>query len=154
MKDSETMAKFLTIKRLEIPPPGYFQHFADQVIARIEHNQQLGPSGFLRGMLGRIDPRPLLACTLGAAMAALMPLALVSWTPPAPLIHAHRPQHTANPWLTAAAQTLERFEINQSISSKSGSSVDPVIHFPRRSISRLNNPSAAWYSVGYSNSQE
>jgi hypothetical protein len=38
----EELKKLLTIKRHEVPPPGYFNHFSGQVISRIRAGEAGG----------------------------------------------------------------------------------------------------------------
>jgi len=46
------LKQLLKLKRHEVPPPGYFNHFSGDVIARIQTGETGGPQGLLEGFDG------------------------------------------------------------------------------------------------------
>jgi len=68
----EQLRKLLTLKRHEQPPPGYFNRFSDQVIARIKS----GETGekemtWFRKLWLLLETKPMLTGAFGAAVCAL-----------------------------------------------------------------------------------
>ncbi len=68
----EPLRKLLTLKRHEQPPPGYFNSFSGQVVARIKAGEQ-GDSGlaWLRKLWALFEAKPMLTGAFGAAVCAL-----------------------------------------------------------------------------------
>ena len=72
----------LALKRHEQPPPGYFNHFSSQVIARIKAGETGEPasavSRFFRGaswwnhVVSALEAKPAVAGAFGAAVCALL----------------------------------------------------------------------------------
>lgn len=79
----EQLRRLLALKRHEVPPPGYFDRFSRDVIARIKAGER-GSEGLAEKFpwLGRIlaafDTRPAIAGAFGAAVCALLVTAIVS----------------------------------------------------------------------------
>lgn len=78
----DQLRKLLALKRHEQPPPGYFHHFSQEVIARIRAGEHLEPAGF-RSRLGWDAPwlerfwsflegRPAFAGAFGLAVCGLL----------------------------------------------------------------------------------
>lgn len=68
----DQLRKLLVLKRHEQPPPGYFNRFSDQVIARIKAGDQ-GEDGvaWLRKLWSLFETKPMLTGAFGAAVCAL-----------------------------------------------------------------------------------
>jgi hypothetical protein len=76
----EPLRKLLALKRHEQPPPGYFNHFSNRVIARIQAGEK-GDSAlerlswdtsWLRKLWAMLDARPILAGAVGAGACGLL----------------------------------------------------------------------------------
>lgn len=66
------LRKLLVLKRHEEPPPGYFNRFSGQVIARIKAGDQADDSlGWLRKLRTILETKPMLTGAFGAAVCAL-----------------------------------------------------------------------------------
>lgn len=76
------LIRLLALKRHEQPPPGYFESFHRQVVARIESGdgaaggfslaEWLGGAPVLSRLWNALDARPALAGAFGLAMGALL----------------------------------------------------------------------------------
>ena len=67
----------LALKRYEQPPPGFFTHFSDKVLARIEaEGLRPGPSWW-RGLFVNLETQALLACAYGVMVGGLLVVGLV-----------------------------------------------------------------------------
>jgi len=68
----EQLRKLLVLKRHEEPPPGYFNSFSGQVIARIKAGDQ-GQDGvaWLRKLWSVFETKPMITGAFGAAICAL-----------------------------------------------------------------------------------
>jgi len=73
----DQLRKLLAIKRYEQPPPGYFNHFSDRIIARIEAGDQaIGATSWWHRWVLCLDARPVLACAYGLAISGLLAAAV------------------------------------------------------------------------------
>lgn len=133
MDNHDQLQRVLAIKRHEAPSPSYFSHFSDQVIARIEHQEQMRRVSFFRGLASRIDLRPILACAFGGGLAGLM-LGLIVWGSASPHHPRDRSATAPQSWLTAAVPEAHLFRLNHRVPSEAGSSVAPVIHLPKSAV--------------------
>jgi hypothetical protein len=70
-EEFQKLITLMKVKRYEAPPPGYFDRFSAQVIARIEVLSRRQPSWFERFILSLGD-RPALAASCGALMGAFL----------------------------------------------------------------------------------
>ena len=79
----DSLRRLLALKRHEVPPPGYFNRFSSQVIARIESGAlgeqgsrwQLwfnGVAGWLHGFWRTFESKPIFAGALGVGACALV----------------------------------------------------------------------------------
>ena len=68
----ELLRKLLVLKQHEEPPPGYFNRFSGQVIARIKAGDQAedGPA-WVRKLRAIFEAKPMLTGAFGAAVCAL-----------------------------------------------------------------------------------
>ena len=77
----DQLRRLLALKRHEQPPPGYFHHFAGQVIARIRAGERAAPdtawgllwdAPWLQRLWAALEARPVLAGSVGVACCALL----------------------------------------------------------------------------------
>ncbi len=78
----EQLRRLLALKRHEMPPPGYFNHFSGQVIARIKAGEVGERSSFFDRLLWEapwlqrfwmaLDAKPVLAGVCGMAACSLL----------------------------------------------------------------------------------
>ena len=75
----ESVRRVLIIKRYEAPPPGYFNHFADKIVARIESENLVIENSWWRRFLNGFDAKPIVASayTVGLGGLLLVGLSLV-----------------------------------------------------------------------------
>src|SRR5688572_17589581 len=71
-EDFDQLRKLLVCKQYEQPPPGYFRHFSDRVIARIEAEEYAGHSHWWHWITEKVEARPILACAYGLAVSSLL----------------------------------------------------------------------------------
>lgn len=84
----EPLCKLLAIKRHEVPPPGYFDRFSDQVISRIQDAKSSRPktplerlfaeAPWILNLLQAFQARPALAGFFASAVCLLMVGVLVA----------------------------------------------------------------------------
>ena len=70
--DFGQLRRLLASKRYEQPPPGYFNHFSDRVIARIEVEEFSGRSNWWDWLMEKLEAKPILACAYGMAVSSLL----------------------------------------------------------------------------------
>jgi hypothetical protein len=70
----EQLRRLLALKRHEQPPPGYFNHFSRDVIARIKAGEQGEPveTGWLARLWAMLEAKPIFAGAFGAAVCAIL----------------------------------------------------------------------------------
>jgi len=77
----EGLRRLLVLKRYEQPPPGYFDRFPGEVIARIreyESEASMGPGmPWLRRLWNALEYRAVLPATFGAAVCSVLVLGLI-----------------------------------------------------------------------------
>jgi hypothetical protein len=66
------LRKLLALKRREPPPPGYFEHFSDKVIARIEAEGLCARNAWWQRLFPEWDAKPVLACAYGLVIMGLL----------------------------------------------------------------------------------
>ena len=80
-QDFESLRRLLALKRHEQPPPGYFNHFSSQVIARIKAGDRAEENAverlfweapWLQRLWAAIETKPILSGAFGAAVCALL----------------------------------------------------------------------------------
>ncbi len=69
-EEFDRLRKLLALKRREQPPPGYFDHFSDKIMARIEA-EGLRNSWWQR-LLPEWEAKPVLACAYGLVVMGLL----------------------------------------------------------------------------------
>ena len=84
----EGLRRLLVLKRYEQPPPGYFDRFPGEVIARIreyESKASIGPGVlWLRRLWNALEYRAVLPAAFGAAVGSVLVLGLIR----SPGVHA------------------------------------------------------------------
>ena len=75
-EDFDQIRKLLALKRHEPPPPGYFNHFSDKVIARIEAQGLVMRPSWRQRLFPELDARPVLACAYGLIITGLLVVGL------------------------------------------------------------------------------
>jgi len=75
-EDFESLQKLLALKRYEQPPPGYFDRFPYQVMARIEAEEARFQLPWWERVLGRFDLKPALVGAFGFAVMGVYFLGL------------------------------------------------------------------------------
>jgi hypothetical protein len=83
----EELKKLLTIKRHEVPPPGYFNHFSGQVISRIRAGEAGGSQTFMERLQAEapwlanffrvFEARPGLIGGMAASLCLLLVLSVI-----------------------------------------------------------------------------
>jgi len=78
----ESLRRLLSLKRHETPPPGYFNHFSSQVIARIRAGETGAEAGWperlftimprLLGFLQSLETKPVFAGGFATGLCALL----------------------------------------------------------------------------------
>jgi hypothetical protein len=76
--DFETLRRLLALKRHEIPPPGYFDDFSSQVIARIRASQVAQNIPWLLRLLQAFETRPAYPVAFASALCLLLLFGIVS----------------------------------------------------------------------------
>jgi len=80
-QDFESLRRLLALKRHEQPPPGYFNDFSSQVIARIKAGDQaeenplerlFWEAPWLQRLWAALETKPVMAGAFGAAVCALL----------------------------------------------------------------------------------
>ena len=139
--DMQSVPELVALKRHERPPPGYFQHFSDKVIARIEAEGLAFQAPLWRRILSALDTRPVFACAYCLAVGALLYVGLAdsenleTQTIAAPT--------ASNPWLVdtpavepprpaASVQGLALDLIPVEGAAATATSIQPVVNAPPR----------------------
>jgi hypothetical protein len=72
----DSLRRLLALKRHEQPPPGYFNYFSRDVIARIRAGETGGEmtlaSSWVERLLGMFDVKPVFAGAFGMAVCAVL----------------------------------------------------------------------------------
>src|SRR5439155_26912823 len=75
-EEFDQVRQLLVLKRYESPPSGYFDHFSDKVIARIEAAGLGKRVSWWQRLFPELDARPLLACAYGLVITGLLGVGL------------------------------------------------------------------------------
>ncbi len=68
----DQLKKLLALKRHEQPPPGFFTHFSDKIIARIEAEGLVVRPSLWQRLFPDLDAKPVLACAYGLVITGLL----------------------------------------------------------------------------------
>jgi hypothetical protein len=74
----DRLQKLLTLKRYEVPPPGFFNHFSDKIIARIEAGEASRSLRWWEKLGLDFDLKPALVCGLGVVICGLLSAGLIT----------------------------------------------------------------------------
>jgi hypothetical protein len=77
----DSLRQLLALKRHEVPPPGFFDRFSRDVMARIkcgDTGEELGNDSWFRRFLGMFDVKPVFAGAFGTAVCAFLISGIVS----------------------------------------------------------------------------
>jgi len=100
LEEFRQLRSLLTLKRIEQPPPGYFDHFSDKVVARIEADALVMRVSWWQRLFPGFDAKPVLACAYGLVITGLLVVGLgVSQSLESDESAAPR---LGNPWLAQA----------------------------------------------------
>ncbi len=112
------LRRLLTCKRYEQPPPGFFNHFSDRVIARIEVEEFGGKATWWSWLMEKFEAKPVLACACGLAVSSLLLIGFklseffeyeIAAVPPvSALDQASIPNHRAFPGAFGSVGLFER----------------------------------------------
>lgn len=104
--DFEAVRRLLSLKRHEVPPPGYFHRFSDQVIQRIRVGEAAAPAGWseelyaqapwLVRFLQSFGGKPVFAGSFAGALCMLLVFGIV---------YAERPDVELQPLVQATPTT-------------------------------------------------
>ncbi len=75
-EEFDQLKKLLALKRNEQPPPGFFNHFSDKVIARIEAEGLIMRTSWWQRLFPELDAKPVLACAYGLVITGLLVVGL------------------------------------------------------------------------------
>jgi hypothetical protein len=75
--DFEELRKLLALKRHEVPPPGYFNRFSGNVIARLRAPEPMARPTWLQLLGLDFDLKPAFLCATGVAVCALLSLGII-----------------------------------------------------------------------------
>ena len=83
----QELRRLLALKRYEQPPPGYFNHFSQQVIARLQAGERFEQHSILETLAWEapwlqrlwkaLETKPMIAGAFGAAVCAIMVAGIV-----------------------------------------------------------------------------
>jgi len=103
-QDFGTLQQFLKLKRHEMPPPGYFNNFSGEVIARIRDGGKAGEfsaeAPWLLKLLQLFEFKPAFAGAFASALFLLLVFGFV---------FADRPESAPQPLLQASVQQSNSF---------------------------------------------
>lgn len=73
-QDFRQLRQLMALKRHEQPPPGYFNRFSRDVVARIKAGErgESRPSGFMERFWALLEAKPIFAGAFGASMCAVL----------------------------------------------------------------------------------
>ncbi len=74
----EELRRLLTLKRHEVPPPGYFENFSDNVMARIHAAQAAPRLPWMLRFLQRFESRPAYPVAFASSLCMLLLFGIVS----------------------------------------------------------------------------
>jgi hypothetical protein len=129
-EDFEQLRRLLALKRHEQPPPGYFDHFSDKVIARIEAEGLVIRPSWWQRLFPELDARPVLACAYGLVIVGLLVVGLGASQTLEPTEVAS--PVLATPWLTPTPMAASLTPMDPSarqviVQNDAGSGFTPVV---------------------------
>lgn len=76
--DFDALRRILALKRHEIPPPGYFENFSDNVMARIRAGETAQEMPWLLRFLQAFEARPAYPVAFASSLCMLLLFGIVS----------------------------------------------------------------------------
>jgi hypothetical protein len=76
--DFEALRRLLTLKRHEVPPPGYFENFSDSVIARIQLGEEARELPWYLRFLQVFETRPAYPVAAASSLCMVLLFGIVS----------------------------------------------------------------------------
>jgi hypothetical protein len=136
----EALRKLLTVKRHEVPPPGYFDQLAGEVRARLragDHHREdlwkdLGDeASWLQRLWNTLADRPALAGVCGMMACGLVLAAGIYYSQVNEAeIKAPSVAQVSQPGANLPAQTAETYALGQTPPATTVSSTNPVMSSP------------------------
>lgn len=77
-QDFEGLRRVLALKRHEVPPPGYFEGFSGDVIARIRARETTRELPWLLRILQAFEAKPAYSVSLASTMCVLLLFGIIS----------------------------------------------------------------------------
>jgi hypothetical protein len=74
----EALRRLLTLKRHEIPPPGYFEDFSSNVIARIRAGEAAAPVPWIFRFFQAFEAKPAFPVALASSLCVLLLFGIVN----------------------------------------------------------------------------
>jgi len=141
-EEFDQLRKLLVLKRHETPPPAFFNHFSDKIIARIEAEALVARISWWQRLFPDLDAKPVLACAYGLVITGLLvvglgiseslepeesaavnlgspwlavqtPAAIPSATTPRHLTEPNTGTSSVNPVFTSSAPPRSLFDLNR-----------------------------------------
>jgi len=75
-EEFDQLRRLLVLKRHEQPPPAFFNHFSDKIIARIEAEGLVMRPRWWHRLFPELDAKPVLACAYGLVITGLLVVGL------------------------------------------------------------------------------
>jgi hypothetical protein len=152
----ESLRRLLTLKRHEVPPPGYFHNFSSQVIARIRAGESQTPASWLElswlsKFIETLQTKPAFAGGLAATLCMFLIAAIVyaSQTESVPPQFLTPETGAIVPVASATHQISSPQTSAQPVLASSDNSTNPVFGLPTPSLFDQIQPSAT-QPVSYS----
>ncbi|MEW6155908.1 MAG: hypothetical protein AB1813_00650 [Verrucomicrobiota bacterium] len=70
--DFKDLQVLLSLKGRETPPPGYFNRFSQNVIARLERDDAVEYSSWWTSLVRQFDAKPILVCAYSCVVSGLL----------------------------------------------------------------------------------
>lgn len=102
----EELRRLLTLKRHEVPPPGYFENFSDNVIARIRAGETARELPWLLRFLQAFESRPAYPVAFASSLCGLLLFGIVSVQQSAEIGSGFATMPTTSPFAMTAGQSL------------------------------------------------
>ena len=126
-----SLRKLLTLKRFEVPPPGYLERFSGQVIARLGAEDVVPTQPWWDKLLSAIVVRPSLAGAVGLFASALLVVWIGVSKPMAGPPEPYGLLPDGAPVMVQAAlldwQVIDRTGLALELPARETSSVSPVV---------------------------
>jgi hypothetical protein len=129
----EDVQRLISCKRYEQPPPGYFNRFSAQVLARIETEEAFERSSWRSRLIARFDAKPVLVCAYGLAASGLLFFGFH-------LSEAFEAEVSGSPALTRAwfaTSPTGSALLSQDFAGTAGDSTEPLLLSPPKQALRV-----------------